>query len=368
MADKPQIQRSYTHDYKSPCIYMLTVTVEGREPLLGKLVGDVSTAHIELSLLGEAVRYELYALCQRYPQLRLLQYQVMPDHVHVIIQVTTRLQKPLGNLLSSWKIACGQRYGRMKEAAGASAPTRDNGTVPEATGASAPSRDKGMVTEITSIGEEGTLAPLSGVAVLAPAEGKEETGGSPFRRLFTEGYNDRILQGKGQLQRMIDYIRDNPRRLLLKHQQSSFFNIHRSIDVAGHTMDAIGNLALLRAPLLAVHCRRHWTPMEQHNYAEGCIKASQEGSVLIGAFISKTEQTIALKASVLHQPIIHITENGFPELYKPVGQAFYSCAEGRLLQLAPWKHHANRMTISREQCNAMNTIAETIATTLNNPK
>ena len=81
MADKPQIQRSYTHDYKSPCIYMLTVTVEGREPLLGKLVGDVSTAHIELSLLGEAVRYELYALCQRYPQLRLLQYQVMPDHV-----------------------------------------------------------------------------------------------------------------------------------------------------------------------------------------------------------------------------------------------------------------------------------------------
>ena len=328
---------------------MLTVTVEGRRPLLGKVSGDVQTAHIELTPLGEDVRHELYALCDRYPQLRLLQYQVMPDHVHVILQATTRLPKPLGSLFSSWKIACGRAYGQLTAAttAGAGARERDN-------------------TEGTTAGAGSLAGALSGAAALAPPKKSPETQPqpAPFRRLFAEGYNDRILQGKGQLQRMIDYIRDNPRRLLLRHANSPYFTLHRSITVAGHTFDAIGNLALLQAPLLAVHCRRHWSPVELSAYATRCAEASQKGTVLIGAFISEAEKAIALKASENHRPLIHLMENGFPDLYKPVGQAFYACAEGRLLQLAPWKHHATHTIVSREQCNALNTMAETIASKL----
>lgn len=351
--DNPQTQRSYSHDYKAPAIYLLTVTVEGRRPLLGRLAGDVSTVHIELSPLGEDVRHELYALCDRYPQLRLLQYQIMPDHVHVILQVTERLQKPLGSLLSSWKIACGHAYARTSATPGASAGKRDKaGAIP---GASAGPHDKAD----TTTGSATAAADLSGASALAPAG---------FVRLFSEGYNDRILQGKGQLQRMIDYVRDNPRRLLLKRANSPYFTIHRRIDVAGHTFDAIGNLALLQRPLLAVHCRRHWTESEQQTFSTRCMQAAEEGTVLIGAFISKAEQAIAQQANERHLPLIHLMENGFPELYKPVGQAFYTCAEGRLLQLAPWKHHAGHKAISREQCNALNTMAETIATTINIPK
>ena len=84
-ASEDKTHRAFNHDYRRPAIYMLTVTTEGRQPLLGRLVGDAETAHIELSTLGEEVRHELYALCDRYPKLRLLQYQIMPDHVHVII-------------------------------------------------------------------------------------------------------------------------------------------------------------------------------------------------------------------------------------------------------------------------------------------
>lgn len=403
MADNQQIFRSHTHDYKSPCIYMLTVTVEGRRPLLGRLAGDVQTAHIELTPLGEDVRHELYALCDRYPQLRLLQYQIMPDHVHVILQATTWLPKPLGNLFSSWKIACGRAYGRLTAGitAGASALARDKAERAmedegatagkgRTTGAGALTQDKAERAmeddgatardnaEETTTGEgatagasalkrdkaagamegEGAFAgDLSGAEALAPQE-------NPFRRLFAEGYNDRILQGKGQLQRMIDYIRDNPRRLLLKHSNSSFFTIHRNITIADHTFDAIGNLALLQAPLMAVHCRRHWSPTELQTYTDRCAEASRQGTVLIGAFISKAEKAIALHASENQRPLIHLMDNGFPELYKPTGNAFYTCAEGRLLQLAPWGHHTTRTTVSREQCNALNTIAETIASTL----
>lgn len=372
MSDRPQIQRCSNHDYKSPCIYMLTVTVEGRRPLLGKVAGDAHTAHIELTPLGVAVRYELYSLCQRYPQLRLLQHQVMPDHVHVIIQVTERLEKPLGNLFSSWKIACGHAYGRLvptKSPAGASALAQDKGagTVKDETAGTG--EDKGTGTKAGTGGNKGTgttndtgtevvfSAPLSGAATLA-------SQGKVFRRLFAEGYNDRILQGKGQLQRMIDYIRDNPRRLLLKRDNSPYFTLHRNITVAGHTFDAIGNLDFLQAPLMAVHCRRHWSPAELNAYATRCAEALQKGTVLIGAVISEAEKAIALKASENHLALIHLMGNGFPDLYKPVGQSFYACAEGRLLQLAPWKQPATHTVVSREQCNALNTMAETISSTL----
>lgn len=327
--NNPQTQRSFRHDYQEPCIYLLTVTVEGRRPLLGTIAGDVNTAHIELTPLGEAVRYELYAICKRYPQLRLLQHQVMPDHVHVILQVTERLAKPLGSLLSSWKIACGHAYASI---AGASASTQNKG-------ADAMAGD----------------APLSGAAALALPERPS------YRRLFDEGYNDRILQGQGQLQHMIDYVRDNPRRLLLKRVNSPYFTIHRNIDIAGYRFDAIGNLSLLQRSLMAVHCHRRWTEDERQAFASQCLKASENDAVLVGAFISKAEQEIAHTAYVHRHPLIHLVENGFPDLYKPVGQDFYACSEGRLLLLAPWEYHAYRKTISREQCNALNTMAETIA-------
>jgi hypothetical protein len=54
-------------------------------------------------------------------------------------------------------------------------------------------------------------------------------------------------------------------------------------------------------------------------------------------------------------------ENGFTELYKPVGRAFYSCAGGRLLQLAPWPYHNDSRAINRNQCMELNRMAETLA-------
>lgn len=343
MTDNPKIQRCYVHDYREPCIYLLTVTVEGRRPVLGRLAGDVHTSHIELTPLGEDVRHELYALCDRYPQLKLLQYQIMPDHVHVILQVTERLSKPLGSLFSSWKIACGRAYARGNCASAASR---------EVAGASTNMRDK-AATKIMVVGGS------SGEATIASQESPS------FKRLFAEGYNDSILSGKGQLQRMIAYVRDNPRRLLLKRNNNALFAIQRKVAIAGYTLDAVGNTALLRPPHVAVHCRYRWTDDKKKEYIDECLKAAHEGTILIGAFISKEEQAIAHAAHEQRLPLIHLVENGFHELYKPVGQDFYACAEGRLLQLAPWEYHAGNKAISREQCNALNTMAETIAAVIN---
>ena len=184
---------------------------------------------------------------------------------------------------------------------------------------------------------------------------------SPYKPLFAKGFNDSILTSRGQLNHMMAYVRDNPRRLLIKRQQSSLFVIHRDLQVAGYRFDAVGNLDLLQRPMVAVHCRRHWSEAERQAYTRQCLSASEQGAVLIGAFISKAEKDILHGAQETKRPVIHLQENGFADLYKPVGNDFYACAEGRLLQLSPWSYHNDSRPISREQCNAMNLMAESIA-------
>lgn len=349
MSDNPKIQRCQLHDYHEPCIYHITVTTVDRKPLLGQVAGDVQVAKVVLTELGMAVRYEINMLPKRYPQTQVLQYIVMPDHVHLILRVKEMLPEslPLGNIIAAWKHACGKAYASLST-----------------TGSLKTANPNGGLTQ-QQLSDENSLEPSrpSGMEAFRslPDTPSDAAQAPRYLRLFSEGYNDSILRGREQLQHMIAYVRDNPRRLLLKRANSPYFTIHRSIDVAGLRFDAIGNLALLQRPLMAVHCRRRWTDKERDAFSAQCLKASESGVVLVGAFISKAEQEIAHAANERRHPLIHLVENGIPELYKPVGQAFYACAEGRLLLLAPWEYHAGRKAISREQCNALNTMAETIA-------
>lgn len=342
--DSERTKRSHWHDYHEKCIYLITVTVKDRKPLLGVVKGDVNKAWISLSQEGKAVWSEIESLPKRYPQVRVLQHQIMPDHVHLVLYVTERLPEglPLGNIIASWKVACSKAC-----AAPNSQPIRDL----KAATHNGPTHP--LYTATGGFPSNDVLGLSSEAAFRSP------TTSTPS--LFERGYNDSILTGRGQLQHIMAYVRDNPRRLLIKQQCRQYFVIHRSIAVAGMPFDAIGNLDLLRYPLLAVHCRRRWTEQETAAYTDYCRTASAGGSVLIGAFISKAEQAIAHQAHEEHRPLIHLVENGFSELYKPVGRAFYSCADGRLLQLAPWPYHNDSRAISRSQCMELNRMAEAIA-------
>jgi len=54
-------------------------------------------------------------------------------------------------------------------------------------------------------------------------------------------------------------------------------------------------------------------------------------------------------------------------LYKPPKSYFDACAAGRLLMLAPWRHHTERRPLTREQCLTLNTFAEQITQEDNAP-
>lgn len=293
------------HNYHDPCIYAISVITVDRNPILGTIVGNAESATCELSPIGQAVKEETYRIPEYCPQACIHQCVVMPDHVHFVINVMSPISCSLGEVVASWKAHCSRRAQQLL-----------NNTTSDKT---------------------------------------------PYQPLFANGYSDTIIHDDGQFLRMTRFLEDNPRRILIQKQNPEYFTIRRNIDVYGHTVDAIGNLDLLKKPLIAVHCRSRWQEDETVQYALRCLQMAKLGCVMIGAFISQAEQEIGIEAAANDYPIIHLMKNGFHELYKPLGHAFYACAEGRLLHLTPWQYHVSRQRFTREQCVTLNTMAEDIA-------
>ncbi len=353
-ASSTNLNRSFTHDYHSPHIYLITVTVVDRESVLSAISGTIEQPQVELTEVGKAVKREIFAIEKRHPQVKVLFDIIMPDHVHLVLRVLERLPEkmPLGNIVAAWKQACGKAYSALLVGHG-------TGSDLKAAGCGACSDLK--VAHLDGQQQVYNSLLSSEASFSSPQNARTLENNPPYQPLFSKGFNDSILYHRHQLRNMMNYVKDNPRRLLVKRQHKELFAIRRGISVAGMTFDAVGNIALLQKPLMAVHCRSKWTEAEQKAYAEKCILAAEKGAVLVGAFISKTEKEIEQTASERRLPIIHLVENGFDDLYKPSGLDFDSCAKGRLLLLAPWPHHGGYRKITRQQCQQMNEMAEAIA-------
>lgn len=171
----------------------------------------------------------------------------------------------------------------------------------------------------------------------------------------------RYCSGDGQLEHWLHYVRDNPRRLLMKREHPELFRVQRGLTYAGLSFSAIGNRFLLERPMkLQVQCSRRMTEEELQAKLADCLKAARQGAVLVSPAISKGEKVIMRAAFDEGLPLIYLQENGFTDLAKPGGKRMEACARGQLLILAPWEHHNEKMTIRRGQCLELNEMARAI--------
>lgn len=335
-------RRRDEHDYEARQIYLITMTVEGRRPLLGQLAGDpevphgeANAPHIILSPLGEAVQREWMAISNHRPEITTLALQLMPDHLHGILFVRERIPCHLGQVIKGFKIATNRAY---RELVLGLPPTGSH-----------PAAGCGSVGS-DSVGSDSIAA--------------KETAKKADRKhglLWSTGYTDGILSRQGQLQNWLTYLRDNPRRLLMKRLHPEFFRIQRNVKVGAFTFAAIGNLFLLKHPVkLQVQCSRRLTETDIEERKAFFLNRARQGAVLVSPSISPGEKAVMRAAFDAGLPLIILQENGFSELAKPGGARFDACAEGRLLILAPWEHHNQRRTISRTQCLSLNEMAEVV--------
>lgn len=318
---KPSMQRRCVdNDYTARRMYMITIVTEGRKSLFGKVVGrseaiepSAEAPHIELSPLGKAVKDIWQSIGCHHPEVKVVALQMMPDHLHAILFVRTRMERPLGKVLLGVKQACNQAFREVM--------------------------------------------PVEFVAVAQQHAAQSRDNGL----LFAKGFNDQILLRDGQLERWLDYLKDNPRRLLMKRENPDLFRVQRGLTYAGLSFSAIGNRFLLDRPIkLQVQCSRSITEADLKTKLATYLHAARQGAVLVSPAISKGEKAIMRTAFEEGLPLIYLQENGFTDLAKPGGKRMEACARGQLLILAPWEHHNEKKTIKRGQCLELNEMARGI--------
>lgn len=108
---RPMTLRASWHDYHSRCIYMLTFSKKDDVSSFGQLMGGVENAHIELSLDGRLLWQQICKFSQIEPAIKVLQYAIMPDHMHLLIFVQQRTEAHLGNIVGLWKALVKDAFG-----------------------------------------------------------------------------------------------------------------------------------------------------------------------------------------------------------------------------------------------------------------
>ena len=395
-------------DYSQRMIYEITIVLKERRPVLGRLVkkpcesaaledgaDNEPTWVVEPSAMGQAALDCWRKITDFWPRVSLIEAQLMPEHFHGILFVKERLplthpdkpegpdnrRKNLGDIIRGFKVGCTMAW-----------------------------------RELINGGEYvvGPNLPLPAVTprrILAAAP------------QWTEGFVDTILFHQGQLAKMINYLRDNPRRLGVKREHPELFKVARDIEISfaafveggaiapwsgaasGH-FAAIGNHFLLARPrLVQVQCSRKFFRYRVENSAKNsrgpdlakygrrrdrkpricrdekgnpivelstpefeaklseALSAGRHGAVLVSPCISHGEREIARRAFETGCRVITLQNKGFSPLYKPGGKLFTTCANGNLLMLAPINrpYIPGEKPMTREQAQVLNRIAQLIA-------
>ena len=315
-------RRLVGHDYTRRGIYMLTMAVEGRRPLFGRVCGSSADPRVELTELGAAVRDEWWNIPNYHPQVKVFALQMMPDHLHGILFVSEPLSCGLGGVVRGFKTGCGRAYRRL--------------IAPHYVATESQQTMKGNHPEQQTM------------------KGSHPEHGL----LFEPGYNDMVLRTDDEYQRWKRYLNDNPRRLLLNRERPDLLRPFFDMQLGSHRYNGIGNRALLTAPQrLSVRLSRRLTADRLDADVARYIEAARNGAVLISPAISPGEKRVMREAFDLQLPTIVVLRNGFTPLSKPKGEQFDACAQGRLLMLSAWEHTNERITLTASDCQELNLMA-----------
>lgn len=298
-------RRKIGHDYKAPWKYHITLNKAQDAPDFSSLrILEMmpNGVRLTLSAIGEIIENEIKDFSIHHPEIRVIDYIVMPDHIHLLIHVKERLNRAVGSAVG------------------------------------------GLMTGISKIWRE--------------------LNHNPDLNVFEEGYNDRIIYSFISLDSVCSYIRHNPYRLAVRRQRPDFFKKERHIYIEGREVQAYGNLFHLRNPFkypLTIHRADDDRIFNQK--MQDCLYYSANGGIVVSAFISQREKQIRKAVEDAGGRIILVSDRPFEDREKPARHDFDLCAQGRLLIISPMDYRSLPQSEhpSRSQCLDMNALAEKIS-------
>lgn len=197
----------------------------------------------------------------------------MPDHIHMLIFVTDRLERHLGKYIGMFKVRVGQNY---------------------------------------------------------------KLAGGCDREIFDKDFYDCILHRHRSLNVIYNYIKQNPLRLAIRRAHPDFFRRVNIVVIDGVSCKAYGNMHLLGNPFKSqVVVHRRDTEEERTRKRAEWSHIAANGGVLVSPFISAAEKAVRRDAEALDSKIILITNAALGPRFKPCGVDFALCAAGTLLIISP---------------------------------
>ncbi|MBR2241857.1 MAG: hypothetical protein IJ885_01170 [Prevotella sp.] len=370
--------------WKGAGLYHITLAIPSRQPLLGSLIipdNDPSKAIVKRTALGNALVDCLLSIASYHPEVQVLHFCLMPDHLHAVLYVRRTMPKGIRMVVRGfWQGA--KKLGRAFSAASSIAPNaiRENYQEDNLKNYQEDKLRNNQEDKLRN-NQEGMLRYYQG----GVKNLKEETvqleaisaslckqmGNEAYYQLepvFTEIPFIRSMGHNTQLPNTIRYIDMNPQRLATKRLMPGFFRVQKDITIGKRNYDGVGNTTLLMAEHFeTVHVR--WVLVEEashghdeplRNYMNSCILMARKGVIMVSPFISPYEKQVMQVMLREKLPFIYLLDNGFRDYYKPTDALFDACASGRILILSPWTYDASKRHISRVDCVALNAMAEEI--------
>ena len=363
--------------------YFVTMNTRGEAPILSEVVGKVGAMdgepdvpHCKYLELGEKIRDVITSIPHFSPCVEVICAEIMPEHLHILLRLNKGNRKHLGNIISGFMSGCTHAYWDIL-----GIDWRKNHPTQGAN-------------------EAGDADALNA----KPDRDRDHSRSFRGPSLFVRGYNDVEPITPEEVQIKIDYIHSQAERRLMKGRMHSCFSIERNkyspnwtVEVALRALtadrffsrnsdkreiaernimarlnlteqstttqlDYLGSRALMASDRkLPLICHRaDASRFEEQKTA--VLDAARKGYVIVSAFISPKEREIRNQLLLELLPFIEIVDNGFSDRYKPVGKAFYACAENRLVQISCWRYeYARETVVSREMCLVMNQLARVIS-------
>jgi REP element-mobilizing transposase RayT len=226
----PEIQRRCsirlkTFDYSLPGMYFVTVCVQNRECLLG----DISGPDMRLNESGSMVKGVWHGLPERFPNLDLDAFVVMPNHIHGILtlgsmddeqggskcrqEANTRFAPTVptqytddgrGEPCVRPEISSQNDFQKHQQTCGVWGDQGKRGDHPDYRVVSKPAG-----TLIGTVGR--IIQAFKSISTHQYINGVKKTGWPPFQdRLWQRNYYEHVIRNDVELNRIREYIHGNP--------------------------------------------------------------------------------------------------------------------------------------------------------------
>ena len=332
--------RNPGHDYYGRGVYLVTLVVSQRAPLLGQLGKDVTHPDVMLSPLGEMVKqiWEIIPERQKIHGNHVAVHACvcMPDHFHGVIEVLESMQWSLGDIMQAFKAAC-TSYWQQQHGHGHSSNR------PISADCYSENAPQWLRKKACLFNNEGAL-----IRNLSKRQRQEYYAlvNREQRPLFDDNYDDTVCIDQRHREAMIAYVHDNPRRAILRHALPQMMQRTLHVRIGERDYGIFGNLFLLRwANKLQVQCHRlHPVSREPYETTSDYTRQHQQwvaaviqgATVIVTPGISRGELIMKNECLKKGYPIIHIQKDPINPYWKPERMRFEACANGSLLILAPW--------------------------------